>query len=178
MRHLLNYRFFDFQYNDLTCLPIEANALCSADPFGEVLRGNPINNLIKWSGFCANPTDICLPSLNTTPSACDDLAFINYLDTLYILGLGDGYSKVEVIGAPTNWKVFEICQYCTNFQLITDLPEGDYTIKVNIGTPNGGLCYREEKISISKNGNPTPTTPPSAADGALNCHNLLFFLWG
>ena len=171
---LSELQFFDFQNNNLSCLPIETNALCTADHFGEVLVGNPINNLINWSDFCANPRDICLPSL-VPPSACEDVAIINYLDTLYILGLGNSYNKVEIIGAPTNWKVFEICQYCTNFQLISDLPEGDYTIKINISTPNGGHCYREEKISISKNGNPNPTTPPSSTGGALNCHNLLFF---
>jgi len=171
---LSELQFFDFQYNDITCLPIEADALCTADPFGEVLEGNPINNLINWFDFCNNPRDICLPSL-VPPSACDDVAIINYLDTLYLLGLGDGYNKVEIIGAPSNWKVFEVCTYCTNFQLISDLPEGDYTIKINISTPNGGHCYREEKINISKNGNPNPTTPPSSDNGALNCHNLLFF---
>jgi len=172
---LSELQFFDFQYNNLSCLPIEANVLCNADPFGEVLRGNPINELINWSDFCSNPRDICLPTIPIYQSTCDDLAIINYLDTLYILGLGDGYNKVEIIGAPTNWKVFEICQYCTNFQLISDLPEGDYTVKINISTPSGGYCYREEQISISKNGNPNPTTPPSSTGGALNCHNLLFF---
>ncbi len=172
---LSELQFFDFQNNSLTCLPIEANVLCSADPFGEVLEGNPISNLINWFDFCANPRDICLPALNTPPSACDDLAIINYLDTLYILGLGNSYNKVEIIGAPNNWKVFDICQYCTNFQLISDLPEGDYTVKINISTPSGGHCYREEKISISKNGNPNPTMPPAFTSGPLNCHNLLFF---
>jgi len=171
---LSELHFFDFQNNNLTCLPIEADALCTADPFGEVLKGNPINELINWSDFCTNPRDICLPSL-IPPSACDDVAIINYLDTLYLLGLGDGYNKVEIIGAPTNWKVFEVCTYCTNFQLISDLPEGDYTLKINISTPDGSHCYREDKISISENGNPNPTTPPSSNNGALNCHNLLFF---
>jgi len=171
---LSELQFFDFQNNNLTCLPIEADALCSADPFGEVLEGNPINNLINWFDFCNNPRDICLPSL-VPPSACEDVAIINYLDTLYLLGLGDGYNKVEIIGAPTNWKVFEVCSYCTNFQLISGLPEGDYTIKINISTPDGGHCYKEDKISISKNGNPNPTTPPSSANGSINCHNLLFF---
>ena len=171
---LSELQFFDFQNNNLTCLPIEAGALCSADPFGEVLEGNPIKQLINWFDFCTNPRDICLPSL-VPPSACEDVAIINYLDTIYLLGLGDGYNKVEIIGAPTNWKVFEVCTYCTNFQLISDLPEGDYTLKINISSPDGGHCYREEKISISKNGNPNPTTPPSSANGALNCHNLLFF---
>lgn len=171
---LSELQFFDLQNNNLTCLPIEADALCSADPFGEVLRGNPIHELLNWMDFCAYPRDICLPNL-TPPSACDDLAIFNYLDTVYLLGLGESYNKIEIIGAPTNWKVFEICSYCTNFQLITDLPEGDYTLKINISTPNGGHCYREEKISISKNGNPNPTTPTSNNEGALNCHNLLFF---
>ena len=172
---LSELQFFDFQFNNLTCLPIEANALCTADPFGEVLEGNPINNLINWFDFCANPRDICLPSL-IPPSACDDVAIINYLDTLYMLGLGDAYNKVEIIGASTDWKVFEVCTYCTNFQLITDLPEGDYTLKINISSQDGGHCYREEKISISKNGNTNPITPPSSNAGdALNCHNLLFF---
>jgi len=171
---LSELNFFDFQYNNISCLPIEADALCTADPFGEVLEGNPINNLINWFDFCNNPRDICLPSL-VPPSACDDVAIINYLDTLYLLGLGDGYNKVEIIGAPTNWKVFEVCTYCTNFQLISDLPEGDYTLKINISTDDGGHCYREDKISISKNGNPIPTIPQSSANGAINCHNLLFF---
>ena len=171
---LSELQFFDLQNNNLTCLPIEADALCSADPFGNVLKGNPIHELINWMDFCTYPRDICLPNLNP-PSACDDVAIFNYLDTVYLLGLGESYNKVEVIGAPTNWKVFEICTYCTNFQLISDLPEGDYTVKINISTPNGGHCYREEKISISKNGNPNPTTPPSNAQGELNCHNLLFF---
>ena len=167
--------FFDLQYNNLACLPYEANVLCSADPFGEVLNGNPINNLINWSDFCNNPRDICMPGGDPTKTVCDDIAFFNYLDTLYILGLGNSYNKVEIIGANTNWKVFEICTYCNEFQLITDLPDGDYTVKINVSTPNGGHCYREEKISISKNGNPNPSTPPSNTQGELNCHNLLFF---
>lgn len=171
---LSELQFFDLQNNNLTCLPLEADALCSAEPFGEALKGNPIHELINWMDFCTYPRDICLPSL-TPPSACNDLAIFNYLDTVYLLGLGESYNKVEIIGAPTNWKVLEICSYCTNFQLITDLPEGDYTLKINIRTPNDGHCYREEKISISKNGNPTPPTPPSTGNGALNCHNLLFF---
>jgi len=148
---LSELQFFDFQYNNLSCLPIEANVLCNADPFGEVLKGNPINELINWSDFCTNPRDICLPSL-IPPSACDDVAIINYLDTLYLLGLGDGYNKVEIIGAPTNWKVFEVCTYCTNFQLISDLPEGDYTIKINISTLNrievDGLRAYKNKVEI------------------------------
>ena len=167
--------FFDLQYNDLSCLPYEANVLCSADPFGEVLNGNPINSIINWSDFCNNPRDICMPGGDPTKTVCDDIAFFNYLDTLYILGLGNSYNKVEIIGANTNWKVFEICTYCNEFQLITDLPDGDYTVKINVSTPNGGHCYREEKISISKNGNPNPTTPPSNTGGGVNCHNLLFF---
>ena len=167
--------FFDLQYNDLSCLPYEANVLCSADPFGEVLNGNPINNIINWSDFCNNPRDICTLGGDPTKTVCDDIAFFNYLDTLYILGLGNSYNKVEIIGANTNWKVFEICTYCNEFQLITDLPDGDYTVKINISTPSGGHCYREEKINISKNGDPNPTTPPSSTNGALNCHNLLFF---
>jgi len=171
---LSELQFFDFQNNNLSCLPIEANALCTADPFGEVLEGNPINNLINWSDFCANPRDICLPTLIPL-SACEDLAFINYLDTLIILGLGDGYNKVEVIGAPTNWKIAEICQFCPSPQLIADLPEGDYTVKVNTSTQNGEHCYREEKISISKNDDALPPSPPTSNRGDLNCHNLLFF---
>jgi len=167
--------FFDFQNNDFSCIPIEARALCSADPNGEVLEGNPIGNLIDWFDFCNSSREICMPGGDPTKTACDDLAFINYLDTLIILGLGQGYNKVEVIGAPTDWKIVEICQYCPNFQLIADLPEGDYTVKVNTSAPNGEHCYREEKISISKNDSPTLPTPPTSNRGELNCHNLLFF---
>ncbi|MEM6321104.1 MAG: T9SS type A sorting domain-containing protein [Bacteroidota bacterium] len=167
--------FFDLQNNQISCLPSQAQVLCNADPFGQVLQGNPISSLTSWSSFCSNPRDLCLSSV--PPLACEDVGFISYLDTLIVFGLGNNYNKVEIIGAATNWRVWEICTYCTEFTIIPELPVGDYTIKINLTMPDGGHCYREKQITIYDNYTPSPTPPSSdnMGDGQTNCHNLIFF---
>ena len=163
-------RFAFLNNNQLSCLPKELGLVCSGTPSDLVLEGNPIFNTTGFYDFCANPRDICIPTklFNT----CDNLGFISYLDTLYILGLGEKYNKVEIIGAPTDWKVFPICDYCSDIKLINDLPKGDYTLKINVTDENGQSCYREEKITINGNQDTAPSSPNNI--GAINCDNLDF----
>ncbi|MFK7979621.1 MAG: hypothetical protein AB8G86_06545, partial [Saprospiraceae bacterium] len=163
-------RFLFLDNNQLSCLPKEVGLICSGTAADLTLEGNPIFNTTGFFDFCANPRDICIHSKPF--NACDNLGFINYLDTLYILGLGERYNKVEIIGAPTNWKIFPVCEYCDDFQLINDLPNGNYTLKINVTDKNGQSCYREEKITINNNGNQSPITPNDI--GAVNCDNLEF----
>ncbi|MFK7978984.1 MAG: hypothetical protein AB8G86_03300, partial [Saprospiraceae bacterium] len=164
-------RFVFLNNNQLNCLPKELGLICSGTPADLVLEGNPIFNTTGFFDFCSNPKDICIPSKSF--DVCDNLGFINYLDTLYILGLGESYNKVEIIGAPTDWKVFPICEYCEDIKLINDLPNGDYTLKINVTDEDGQSCYREEKITVNNNHNTSPTSPTNDI-GAINCDNLDF----
>ncbi len=108
---------------------------------------------------------------NYFSNTCENLTFRTSSNTLQISGLTNGYNKVEIIGAPTDWKIVEVCTYCDSEQLIPNLADGDYTVKVNMNTQTGGYCYREEKISINANDGP----PATSIIGELNCQNLTFF---
>ncbi len=167
-------QFLYLDNNQLSCLPKEVAVICAGNAANLTLEGNPIFNTTGFFDFCANPRDICIPSKSF--DLCDNLGFINYLDTLYILGLGEKYSKVEIIGANTGWKVFPICENCDDLQLINDLPDGEYTLKINLTDKNGQSCYREEKITIARNG--IQPTPPATNIGDINCDQLEFEITG
>ena len=92
---------------------------------------------------------------NTGGSAnCDGLAFSSSNDTIIIYGLTASYDKVEILGRNTNWQVVTICGGdCSDTQLIPDLQDGAYSVKVNQGGNDGSYCYREEKVTIENGSN-------------------------
>ncbi|GEM_PF-1581186 len=85
---------------------------------------------------------------------CDDLLFSSSNDTIIIDGLTASYNKVEILGRNTDWQVLTICDGdCLDKQIIPDLADGEYTVKINQGGSDGSYCYREEKIIIENNNN-------------------------
>ena len=67
-------------------------------------------------------------------------------------GLVGANAKVEVIGAGTDWIPTLVCgdggTACENPQMITDLPAGDYTVKVQLWGADGSYCYTERKVTV------------------------------
>lgn len=98
---------------------------------------------------------------------CNALQFTGDNNQISIAGLSSSYSKVEIIGAATNWQVVTICDgNCSNTQIVPNLAIGVYTIKVNLVANDGTGCYREESITVSSGGNPM--------SGDVDCNALQF----
>ncbi len=81
---------------------------------------------------------------------CDNLTFTSENGQISVEGLTATYNKVEIIGRNTNWQIVTICDgNCADTQIIPDLANGEYTVKVNQGGADGSFCYREEKVSVT-----------------------------
>ncbi len=101
----------------------------------------------------------------TLNTSCTDLVFTGEAGIITIDGLTPN-SRVEIIGQNTNYQTLLICDNdCSPTQLIEDLEEGAYTVKVNL-FDGEKYCYREEVVSVKaadNNGN-----------GIANCDALVF----
>jgi len=98
---------------------------------------------------------------------CENLIFTGENGQITIEDLTATYNKVEIIGRNTDWQVVSICEgNCSETQVIPDLMEGEYMVKINQSGNDGSFCYREEKVIVSEGG--------SNSDGSANCDNLSF----
>ncbi|MFK7981962.1 MAG: SdrD B-like domain-containing protein, partial [Saprospiraceae bacterium] len=97
---------------------------------------------------------------NDSPVDCDAITTTVTEGNIKVDGLLDSNAKVEVIGAGTNWTPMLVCgdggEVCENPQMIMDLPEGDYTVKVQLWGADGSYCYTERQVTVT-DGEPTCT---------------------
>ncbi|MEM6321734.1 MAG: T9SS type A sorting domain-containing protein [Bacteroidota bacterium] len=99
---------------------------------------------------------------------CDQLQFIAGEGQIEVQNLMTT-SKVEIIGAPTNWQVVTICDgNCAANQVIPNLSEGEYSVKVNQFGANEEYCYREEKVQVGKE------SGGNGSNESIDCDNLTF----
>ncbi|MEM1119179.1 MAG: hypothetical protein AAGJ18_01940 [Bacteroidota bacterium] len=117
--------------------------------------------------FCA------LPALLATNN-CNNLSFSADEESIQISGLTLS-SKVELIGANTDWQVTTICDgNCQTTTIIPDLAKGVYSVKVNLNALQG-YCYREEKIEVKeKIDNPNSTCQFEISPSETNARILCF----
>ncbi len=77
-----------------------------------------------------------------------------------VQGLNGSDAKVEVIGAGTSWAPVLICgdggDACGTMAMISDLPEGSYTVKIQLWGTDGSYCYTERNVTVD-GGTPTCT---------------------
>ena len=89
---------------------------------------------------------------NGGPVDCDAVAATVSEGKVTVTGLIGSNAKVEIIGAGTGWIPTLVCgdggTACENPQMITDLPVGDYTIKVQLWGADGSYCYTERKVTV------------------------------
>jgi len=98
-------------------------------------------------GFIRNP--IFCNEISTTAN-CERLQFSSENGDITVEGLTTSYSKIEIIGRNTDYQVLTICDGdCAETQVIPDLANGDYTVKVNLSDDEGNFCYREENVTIT-----------------------------
>ena len=99
-----------------------------------------------------NADSSCNQEENTDEKTfCDNIIFISGNTQIKLEGLVTAYSKVEIIGRNTDWQVIPICDGdCSTTQIIPDLANGEYTIKVIMGDNDGTYCYREKKLAVFK----------------------------
>jgi len=101
---------------------------------------------------------------NNGNGGCNGLQFSGNNNQITVNGLSTS-SKVEIIGAPTNWQVLTICDGdCANQQIIPNLAAGNYAVKVNLFDEN--YCYKEETVAVSSDENPN--------NGTADCDALQF----
>ncbi len=92
------------------------------------------------------------------PVDCDEITATVGDGKVTVDGLVGSNSKVEIIGRGTNWTPRLVCgdgaDACENPQMITDLPAGDYTIKIQLWGADGSYCYTERGVTVT-DGEPT-----------------------
>lgn len=92
------------------------------------------------------------------PADCDAVTATPSENKITVNGLVGSNSKVEILGAGTGWVPTLVCgddgEACQNPQMITDLPAGDYTVKIQLWGADGSYCYTERKVTVT-DGNPT-----------------------
>ncbi|MEM1119061.1 MAG: SdrD B-like domain-containing protein [Bacteroidota bacterium] len=92
------------------------------------------------------------------PADCESVTAKVEDGKVTIDGLTGSNSKVEIIGAGTNWTPIMICgdggDACQNPQMISDLAAGEYTLKIQLWGADGSYCYTERKVTIPE-GDPT-----------------------
>jgi len=89
------------------------------------------------------------------------------------------YTKIELVGANTNWEVVTVCDgNCETTEIISDLVAGDYILKIQ-QAQNEEYCYIEVPVTVTSQN--TPITPNSAnceavdltiENGQLTIYNL------
>jgi len=91
------------------------------------------------------------PPPSTGSANCEALTFTAEADQIIVSGLNTTYSQVEIIGQNTAWQIVPICAGdCAETQIIPNLTEGEYNVKVQLNASDGTNCYREEKVSGRK----------------------------
>ena len=107
---------------------------------------------------------------NEETANCDALTFTSENGAVTVTGLTANYDRVEIIGKNTGYQVITICDGdCSDNQLIMDLAEGAYTVKVNQGGADGTFCYREEIVMVTRDGNTS-----GGSEGTADCDALTF----
>ncbi len=95
---------------------------------------------------------------NDGPVNCDAVTATVSEGKITVEGLIGINAKVEVIGAGTSWAPVLVCgddgAACTNPQMITDLPAGDYTVKIQLWGADGSYCYGERRVTVDEGGTP------------------------
>ena len=87
---------------------------------------------------------------NDNVANCDNLQFISESGQITVSGLNTSFAQVQIIGANTGWQVETICSGdCDETQVISNLAEGDYSVKVQLNASDGSNCYREENVNVS-----------------------------
>jgi len=93
---------------------------------------------------------------NDGPVDCDAVTATVNEGIVKVDGLIGSSSKVEVIGAGTGWIPTLVCgdggDACENPQMIMNLPEGEYTVKIQLWGADGSYCYTERKVTITGGG--------------------------
>ena len=111
-----------------------------------------INQYGNDGSYCYSEEKVLVTDGGNTGSGsvnCENLIFSSNNDTIIVSGLTADYNKVEILGRNTNWQVLTICDGdCSSTQNISDLANGEYSVKVNQGGNDGSYCYREEQILV------------------------------
>ncbi len=77
---------------------------------------------------------------------CSDVQIVGGVEQIMVSGLTAAAEIVQVIGAGTGWQIITICEGdCDNPTIITDLPVGEYTVKVQLFGSDGSYCYTEKR---------------------------------
>ncbi|MEM1120075.1 MAG: T9SS type A sorting domain-containing protein [Bacteroidota bacterium] len=105
---------------------------------------------------------------NSVTIDCDQLQFIAKKGQIEVQNVMTT-SKIEIIGANTNWQIVTICDGdCNENQIIPNLSEGEYSVKVNQFGSNGEYCFREEKVQVDNGNN------GNGNNESVDCDNLNF----
>jgi len=95
---------------------------------------------------------------NNNPVDCDAITATVADGKVTVDGLVGSNAKVEVIGAGTSWVPTLVCgdggDACQDTQMITALPAGDYTLKIQLWGADGSYCYTERRVTVT-NDEPT-----------------------
>ena len=102
------------------------------------------------SGCIVKKVDACD---NGGPVDCDAITATVVEGIVKVDGLIGSNAKVEVIGAGTGWIPTLVCgdggDACENPQMIMNLPEGDYKVKVQLWGADGSYCYTERDVTVT-----------------------------
>ncbi|MEM1120541.1 MAG: M4 family metallopeptidase [Bacteroidota bacterium] len=117
------------------------------------VKVNQFGDASEGSSYCYREEKVTVSAdggnVGDGSADCDNLVFTTDGGQITVSGLTASYDKVEIIGQNTNWQVLTICEGdCGNSQVITDLAEGMYQVKVNQGG-EGSYCYREESVVVT-----------------------------
>ena len=122
---------------------------------------------------------------------CEAVIFSGDEGQITIENLNAASELIELIGAPTNWQIVQVCDgTCDNTQIITNLAPGAYTVKINMFGDDNTYCYTQQDVVVTEgctdgdddgfcfpddcdDNNPNvPTTPgTSCDDGDVNTIN-------
>ncbi len=83
---------------------------------------------------------------------CDAVTISSTDGSIIVSNLNAPQNIVDIIGAGTAWQIRPICsQNCPSTVSISDLPAGDYTVKIQqLG--NNDYCYQERNITLTEGG--------------------------
>jgi len=146
------------------CFPNNLDKFCPGDAFisFSALGNTDLPNNGDLSLFCETNDGTCTPN---EVMGCEALEFIGATKQINVSGLTTT-SKVEIIGRNTDYQTIIVCEDdCEELQIIPNLTEGAYTVKVNL-FDGENYCYREELVTVmSDDNNPS---------GMADCNRLIF----
>lgn len=150
------YREEKIKVEKFECLDSDGDTTCDEEdicngipePGSPCDDGNPhtINDVIHANCSCAG-----ISGGSNGLAVCDDIEFIGGEEQLSVGNLTAQSEMIEIIGKSTNWQPLIICdQNCEDVEIVKNLREGQYTVKVQMFGSDGVNCYTEEKVKVKK----------------------------